>query len=293
MVAAGGVALVDLFDLGFSADGNAPRTGLQLAVGRLVQLGIQEGGEGHRGGGIAFLAAVIVLSLSVAVVIQDGIGIGHRKLAALPVLPDHDLDFAAQVQIPDPFIDPGHVDAFGRSQPLHPDAPVAFFLPEGWLRCFIFIGSVGADHVGNLVNFVPGVKPDGIGADQPVAGEVAGHIDQEKLAGARLVIGLVFLAVPLDQTGGAEQIPDHMPFRKDVHMLGKLVYHQGQFVRRLHLFQVFGFHISADQDVPGFDLCGGFGEEGTGVAFHVGPAVPQLFDDAKALGKVGHLPDDL
>ena len=201
---------------------------------------------------------MIVLALPVVVIVENGVGIGHRDLTALPVLPDHDLDAAAQIQIPDLFIDPGHVNALRRRQTLNPDASVAFFLPEGRLGGPVVIGTVAANLMRDFVNLISGVEADGVGTLQLVAVEAAGHVDQQKLPGACFVVRLVFFPVPLDQAGGAEQLGDPLPFLENVQPLGKFVHHKRQLVRGLDLFQVSGLHVAADQNVPCLDLCGGF-----------------------------------
>ena len=107
MIAAGCVNRVDFFNLCLPAGRNAVGTGDQLRKIAFVQLRITERGKGDPLSVPAVVVPVIILPL-VRVVVQDGVIIGNGKLAALPVLPDDDLDFPDQIQLPDALRDPGH-----------------------------------------------------------------------------------------------------------------------------------------------------------------------------------------
>ena len=219
MVAAFGIAGVDLFDLGAAEHRRAVIAALKGSEGFLVQLRIGEGREDHAaaGHGIAGFLAVIGFAV-LGVVVQRQVIVGDLYLTALPVLPDDQAGVLDAV-VPQP----GHVDALGRALALHADAAVGRLGAQLGLAGLVVLAAILLLHVGYLVEQIAVIEADGHGAGQVVALELAHCAGEQELAGAGLVVGLALVG----QTRRYQQRGQQLAVLKDIHALGQLVDDQG------------------------------------------------------------------
>ena len=59
------------------------------------------------------------------------------------------------------------------------------------LCTLVIVGSVTVFLMRNLMHLIPAVEADRLGTDQPIAGQLTRHVDQQEFPGARFVIRLI------------------------------------------------------------------------------------------------------
>ena len=283
MVSALSVQLVYFLNFLQSSCRCAVGTGFQVAVGLLIQLGVGELREGDPLAVGAVILAVVVGS-AVRIVIQLRIRIRYWQLSSLPVFPNHHFDLAAEVLGIDQVINPGHVDSIRSLQALYPDTAVAALGTQFRLGRLVIVAPIPVFLMRHFMHFISTIEADCVGADQPVTGQLTGHVDQQELTGSGLVVRLILRSVPLHQAGGAQERGDHLAFLEYIQPLCQLIHHQGQPARRLYLLQVLCRNVSAHKNIPCLGLCSRFGKERAGIALHQGPSVIQVLNHTHALG---------